>query len=65
MQEGLFCPIDFWKAYDSVAHSYAQAFFTHMCLPTEMVQLLMLVFKAPMALIVHDTVMLHEKITPT
>ena len=65
MQEGLFCPIDFRKAYDSVAHSYAQAFFTHMCLPTEMIQLLMLLFKAPMALIVHGTVMLHEIITPT
>ena len=64
IQEGLLCPIDFRKAYDSVAHSYAQAFFTHMCLPTEMTQLLMLLFKAPMALIVHDTVMLHEKLPP-
>ena len=65
MQEQLSCPIDFRKAYDSVAHSYVQAFFTHMCLPTEMIQLLMLLFKAPMALTVHDIVMLHEKITPT
>ena len=65
MQEGFFCPIDFRKAYDSVARSYAQGFFTHMCLPAEMAQLLMLVFKAPMALIVHDIVMLHEKIIPT
>ena len=65
MQEGLLCPIDFRKTYDSVAHSYAHAFFTHMCLPTEMTQLLMLLFKAPMALIVHDTVMVHEKIIPT
>ena len=64
-KEGIFCPSDVQKACNSVAHSYTQAFFTHMGLPLEMVHILMLLFQAPMALIVHDLVMLHATIVPT
>ena len=42
MNEGCFVPIDLQKAFDSVAHSYATTFFELMCLPPEIIRLLLL-----------------------
>ena len=47
LPEGLFCPIDFRKAFDSVTHAYASAFFELLSLPPTHVRLLLALFSAP------------------
>ena len=53
------CLVDFSKAYDYVSHDYAASFFTLMGLPQYLIKVPVLLFRAPMALIVHDSVRLE------
>ena len=59
------CPVDFSKADDSVSHEYTASFFALMGLPQYLIKVLILLFRAPMALIVHDSVRLDQGIHRT
>ena len=65
MKEGCFVPINFQKAFDSVAHSYATAFFELMCLPRDVIRLLLLLFTAQIVPIVHGLPFRQHPINPT
>ena len=65
MTQGLMCPVDFSKAYNSVSHEYTASFFTLMGLPQYLINVLILLFHAPMALIVHDSFRPDQRIHPT
>ena len=56
MHEGLFCPIHFEKAFDLVTHTYAETFFRMMHIPLEYVTVLLKLFQAPIAPIIHGRV---------
>ena len=64
LKEGCFLFVDFSKAYDSVTHQFASSFLTALCLPPELVSLLLNLFKSPMALIVNGGVCLSSLIWP-
>ena len=64
MEEGLFCFIDFSKAYDSVTHDYCMAFFTLMGLSFEHIRILLFLFKAPIALVLQGAVYKEKIIRP-
>ena len=51
MDSGLFVPVDFAKAFDSISHVYASAFFRKMGLPPGHTRMLLFLFQAPMRLI--------------
>jgi len=53
---GLFCFIDFSKAYNSVTHDHCAALFTLLGLSAEHICILLFLFKAPIALILHGEV---------
>ena len=46
MDQGIFLSVDFSKAYESVFHSYLEAFFYYIALPPMMTALLISIFKA-------------------
>ena len=64
MDEGFFCFVDFSKAYDSVTHDYCVALFTLMGLSLEHIRILLFLFKAPIALILHGSVYKDKTIHP-
>ena len=63
-QQGLFCPINFAKAFDLVTHDYFSAFFVFMGRSDQYVNILLYLFRAPIAPIVHEGVQLHHIIRP-
>ena len=63
--EGLFCPIDFQKAFDSVSHAYAFAFFEMLSIPADMTRLLMALFTAPIVPLVKGVLFRSAPIFPT
>ena len=65
LPNGLFCPIDFRKAFDSVTHDYCIAFFELMGIPPQYIVILIQLFRAPMAPIIHGGVQLESLIHPT
>mmetsp|Transcript_12956 Transcript_12956/g.23289 ORF Transcript_12956/g.23289 Transcript_12956/m.23289 type:complete len:91 (-) Transcript_12956:303-575(-) len=62
MSEGLFCFIDFSKAYASVTHDYCMASFTLIGPSLEHIRILLLLFKAAIAFILHGAVYKEKNI---
>ena len=65
MDSGAFTFVDFSKAFHSVSHAFARAFFGLLHLPSEYVNILLMLLKAPIALIIHGGVHLSSVIRPT
>ena len=65
LDSGCFLFIDFAKAFDSVTHQYATVFFTRMCLPPELIRLILALFRSPMALVINGGVCFADLIRPT
>ena len=65
MTQGCFVPIDFQKAFDSVTHAYAQAFFEMMTLPADVTRLLVALFTAHIIPVIHGIPFKHYPINPT
>ena len=63
--QGIFCPMDFSKAFDSVSHVFAKTFFVDMCIPLPIVNLLMNLFAAPICLLVRGGIMPQHRFSPT
>ena len=62
--QGIFCPVDFSKAFDSVSHVFAKTFFVDMCIPLPIVNLLMNLFAAPICLLVRGGIMPQHRFSP-
>ena len=62
--QGIFCPVDFSKAFDSVSHVFAKTFFMDMGIPLPIINLLMELFTAPICLLVRGVVMPHHRFSP-
>ena len=60
---GCFAAVDFSKAYDSVDHDYARAFFSAIGLPPDLSSLLLHLFKSPYILNVAGRIDTTQKIT--
>ena len=62
--DALFCPIDFKKAFDSVSHEYTRTFLNLMQLPDSLISLCLLLFTAPICVLVRDHIYTDHKILP-
>ena len=62
--DALFCPIDFKKAFDSVSHEYTRTFLNLMQLPDSLISLCLLLFTAPICVLVRDHIYSDHKILP-
>ena len=65
MTQGCFVRIDFQKAFDSVTHTYAQAFFEMMNLPADVTRLLLAFFTAQIIPVIHGIPFKQYPIKPT
>ena len=63
-EDALFCPIDFKKAFDSVSHDYTRTFLNLMQLPDSLISLCLLLFTAPICVLVRDHIYTDHKIHP-
>ena len=64
-KQAIYCPIDFRKAFDSVSHEYAKTFLTYLCVPEDLVRLMMALFTAPICLSNWGHTLLHHTIVPS
>ena len=62
--QGIFCPVNFSKAFDSVSHVFAKTFFMDMGIPPPIINLLMELFTAPICLLVRGVVMPQHRFSP-
>ena len=62
--DALFCPIDFKKPFDSVSHEYTRTFLSLMQLPDSLISLCLLLFTAPISVLVRDHIYTENKIFP-
>ena len=62
--QGIFCPVDFSKAFDSVSHVFAKMFFMDMGIPPPIIDLLMELFTTPICLLVRGVIMPHHRFSP-
>ena len=65
IDSGAFTFIDFSKAFDSVSHVFAQTFFEMLCIPEPYVTILIQLFRASIALVIHGSVQPESLIQPT
>ena len=64
MEQGLFAAVNFSKAFDSVSHTHASAFFHCMRLPTPIVNMLLFLFRAPIQLLLPAGICLNSMFRP-
>ena len=62
--QGIFCPVDFSKAFDSASHVFVKTFFMNMGIPLPIINLLMELFTAPICLLVRGVVMPQHRFSP-
>ena len=56
VNKGIFCPVDFRKAFNSITRDYTRAFLQLLCLPDSMVTLILNLFQAPILLLIQGQV---------
>ena len=62
--QGIFCPVNSSKAFESVSHVFAKTFFMDMGIPLQIINLLMELFTAPICLLVRGVVKPHQRFSP-